>query len=153
MQRPMLIGQILGAVVPRLGAGGDVSSSGASGIGDWIVTLTSLIAVLAVGGVAARVASRLLRRSTPELILLLDQSAEFYSRWPEDRLASAPRGEVAIEAARCRRIIDLLESPGGPAADRGPASRGPIEGLRAWVALLHKRIDGQLAAPAGSAYA
>ena len=152
MQPPVLVGQILGAVVPRLGVGGEMSPSGIGGVGNWVVTLSSLLAVFVVGGTAAKVASRLMRRSTPELILLLDQSAQFYSRWPEDRLAGAPRAELMVEAARCRRIIDLLESPRVPSADRGPAACGPIDGLRAWVALLHSRIAEQLDAPARPAF-
>ena len=143
MQLPVLVGQIVDAVAPRLGGGGEMSP-GVGGVGNWVVTLSSLIAVLVVGGTAAKVASRLMRRSTPELVLLLDQSAQFYSRWPEDRLAGAPRAELMIEAARCRRIINLLESKAMPSADRGLATRGPIDGLRAWVALLHNRIAEQL---------
>ncbi|BDX33504.1 hypothetical protein TUM20985_40510 [Mycobacterium antarcticum] len=153
MQRPVLIGQFLSAIVARLNAGRDVSPSGVGGVGEWFVTLASLLAVLAVGGLAARVASRLTKRSAPELIVLLDQSAKFYSRWPEDRLASAPPAEVMIEAARCRRIIDLLESRSGPAIVVEPATTGPVDGLRAWVALLHRRIAEQRAVPSGSAYA
>jgi hypothetical protein len=153
MQRPELIGQILRTVVPRLDVGGDVPSPGVGGIGEWVVTLTSVLAVLAVGGAAARVARRLARRSTPELIVLLNQSAEFYSRWPEHRLAGAPRGDVLLEAARCGRIIELLVAQDGPAPGGGPATRGPIDGLRAWVALLHSRIAEHVDAAAGPAYA
>jgi hypothetical protein len=153
MQRPVLIGQILGAVMPRLNAGGDVPPPGFGGLGEWVVTFSSLLAVLAVGGAAVRVARRLDRRSVPELVLLLDQSVEFYSRWPEDRLAGAPHRELVLEASRCRRIIELLELQSGAGAEGGPATRGPIEGLQAWAALLHSRITQPLNAPAGPAYA
>ncbi|TPG36705.1 hypothetical protein [Mycolicibacterium hodleri] len=152
MQPPVLVGQILGAVAPRLDVGGEMSPSGVGGIGNWVVTLSSLLAVLVLGGTAAKVAGHLMRRSTPELILLLNQSAQFYSRWPEDRLAGTPRVELMVEAARCRRIIDLLESQHGPSADRGPATRGPIDGMRTWAALLHSRIGEQLDASSRPAF-
>lgn len=150
MQRPGLIGHILGTVAPRLDASSGVPPAG---IGEWVVTFTSLLAVVAVGGAAVRVARRLERRSVPELVLLLDQCAAFYSRWPEDRLAGAPRSELMLEASRCRRIIDLLESQGGAALKRSPANRGPIDGLQAWAALLHNRIAQPVDVPGGPAYA
>ena len=150
MQRQGLIGQILGTVVPRLHASGDVPPAG---VGEWVVTVTSLLAVFAVGGAAVRVARRLERRSVPELVLLLDQSAAFYGRWPEDRLAAAPHRELMLEASRCRRIIELLESQGGLALKGSPANRGPIDGLQAWVALLHSRMTRPADVPGGPAYA
>ena len=147
MQPSLPVGQILSAIIARLDTGGEASPSGIGGIGEWVLTLTSLLALLAAGGVAARVARRLTRRSTPELIVLLNQSAAFYGRWPEDRLANAPRGEVMTETARCRRIIELLESPRSAAVDGGSATRGAIDGLRAWTTLLYERIEGNLDAP------
>ena len=82
VQPSLPVGQILSAIIARLDTGGEASPSGIGGIGEWVLTLTSLLALLAAGGVAARVARRLTRRSTPELIVLLNQSAAFYGRWP-----------------------------------------------------------------------
>ncbi|MDX1888961.1 hypothetical protein [Mycolicibacterium sp. 050158] len=146
MERSVLVGQMVGAVAPRLGAGG-ASAAGAGGIAHWVLPLASLLAVFAVGGAAARVARRLTRRSAPELLALLDRSADFYSRWPEDRLAAAPRGELVTEEARCRRIVELLGSSGGP------ASRGPIDGLQAWMTLLRQGIGNHPSTPTGPVYA
>jgi hypothetical protein len=147
VQPSLPVGQILSAVVARLDTGGEASPSGIGGIGWWALMLTSLLALLAAGGVAARVARRLTHRSTPELIVLLNQSAAFYGRWPEDRLANAPRGELMNETARCRRIIELLESRRAAAVDDGSATRGAVAGLRAWTTLLYERLEGHLDAP------
>jgi hypothetical protein len=144
VQPSLPAGQILNAVVARLDTGGEASPSGIGGLGEWVLMLTSLLALLAAGGVAARVARRLTRRSTPELIVLLNQSAAFYGRWPDDRLANAPRDELMIETARCRRIIELLESPSSAAVDGGSPTRGAIAGLRAWTTLLYERIEDHL---------
>ena len=149
----MPAGEVFSAVAARLGAGGDVSSPGPGGIGGWVFPVATALAVLVVGGFAARLAHRLVRRSPSELIVLLDQSASFYSRWPEDRLASAPRGELMAEAARCRRTIQLLESRSAAVIASEPASRGPIDGLKAWTALLHRQIEGRANTPSGLAHA
>jgi hypothetical protein len=146
VQPSLPVGQILSAVVARLDTG-EAPQSGICGIGDWVVMLTSLLALLAAGGVAARVARRLMRRSAPELTVLLNQSAAFYGRWPEDRLASAPDGELLTETARCRRIIELLDSRRAAAVDGGSATRGAIAGLRAWTTLLYERLEDHLDAP------
>ncbi len=146
MQPPvMLISEVLSALAGRLGhtAPGDAD--------DWVITLTSLLVMFTVGGVAVGLARRLTRRPAPELTVLLNQSAAFYSRWPEDRHATAPAGELMAEAARCQRIVELLERRAE--ANSGPASRGPIDGLNAWIALLHKRIHTRDGAPSGPAYA
>jgi hypothetical protein len=153
MQRPVLIGQFLNAIVAPLHVGRGVSPAGVGGVGEWFATLASVLAVLAVAGLAARVAGRLTNRSVPELIVLLDESAKFYGRWPEHRLVGAPPVEVMVEAARCQRIIELLESHGGDAGVGGRAARGPIDGLRAWVQVLHRRIAAQAGVPSGPAYA
>jgi hypothetical protein len=142
------VGQILSAIIARLDAGGEASPSEIAGIGEWALMLTSLLALLAAGGVAARVARRLTRRSAPELIVLLNQSAAFYGRWPEHRLANAPDAELLTETARCRRIIELLESRGAAAVDGGSATHGAIAGLRAWTTLLYERLEEHLDAPA-----
>ncbi len=141
MQSPVPVGQIFSAVMARFDAGGQVAPSGIGGIGGWVLTLTSLLAVLAAGGAAARVVWRLTSRSTPELVVLLNQSAAFYSRWPEDRLASVPNAELTTETLRCRRIIELLESRRAGSLDGGATARGAIDGVRAWMTLLSKHID------------
>ncbi|OPX11341.1 hypothetical protein [Mycobacterium sp. AT1] len=119
------------------------------GAGGWVFTVASILTVLAAG-VAMRTGRRLLRRSTPELVVLLNQSAAFYGRWPEDRLASVPDVELAAELDRCRRVVELLEARQGVAAG---ASRGAIDGLQAWIALLGKRIDQPASLPSGAAFA
>ena len=119
------------------------------GVGGWMFTVASVLALLAAG-VAVRTGRRLLRRSTPELVVLLNESAAFYSRWPEDRLWAVPGVELAAEVARCTRVVELLESRQGASAG---ASRGAIDGLRAWIALLGKRIDQPVNLPSGAAYA
>ena len=141
------VGQILSAIIARLDTGGEASPSGMGGIGEWALMLTSLLALLAAGGVAARVARRLTRRSASELIVLLNQSAAFYGRWPEHRLANAPDAELLTETARCRRIIELLESRGAAAVDGGSATHGAIAGLRAWTTWLYERLEEHLDAP------
>ena len=119
------------------------------GAGGWVFTVASILAVLAAG-VAMRTGRRLLRRSTPELVVLLNQSAAFYGRWPEDRLGSVPDVELAAEIARCRRVVELLEARQGVAAG---ASRGAVDGLQAWIALLGKRIDQPASLPSGAVFA
>lgn len=143
MQSPVPMSELLSAIAAGLGRGG-VSSPGTGG---WAVTVVSVLAVIAAG-VAVRTGRRLTRRSAPELIVLLDQSAAFYGRWPEDRLSMVPRAELMREAARCRRIVELLE-----ARALVPADDGVIAGLRAWITLLASRIDGPACAPSGVSYA
>ncbi|MET0474054.1 MAG: hypothetical protein ABW001_05385 [Mycobacterium sp.] len=172
MQSAVLLGQFLNAVAGRVHAAGDAPmgatwqrsllASGRAthaaehtvlGGADWrALVMATLLALLAVGG-AASVARRLQRRSAPELMVLLDQSAAFYGRWPEDRLANAPRAEMVAEAVRCRRIIVLLERRTASGDARGPAEAGPVEALRAWIALLSSRLDGRLDPTSGTAYA
>ena len=119
------------------------------GAGGWVFTVASILAFLAAGA-AMRTGRRLLRRSTPELVVLLNESAAFYSRWPEDRLSSVPDVELADEIARCRRVVELLEARHGVAVG---ASRGAVDGLQAWIALLGKRIDQPASLPSGAAFA
>lgn len=135
-------GKVFADLAARVSAGGEVAPQHTGGIGGLAVTLASALLLLVLGSVAARLARRLARGSTPELIVLLDQSAAFYGRWPEDRLANAPRRELTAEAARCRRSVELLESLDTTASD--PANLGSIAGLKAWIALLHKQLDGCL---------
>jgi hypothetical protein len=144
MQPQLPFGEVLGDIAACLGRSGGAPSSATEG---WVVTVVSVLALIAAG-VAVRTARRLVRRSTPELIVLLNQSAAFYSRWPEDRLARAPRAELAREAARCRRIVELLESTAAEGA-----SRGPIDGLRTWIMVLGRHIEQGAALPSGPAYA
>lgn len=163
MQPAVLVGDLLGAVTARVDRGSDAwqpslasarsAYSALGGTGWCVLVLVSLLALAGVGGVAGRVARQLARRSTPELIVLLNESAAFYGRWPEDRLASVPRAELVAEAARCQRIIELLERREAAGVDGGPASRGPIDGLRVWVALLRQRIERPDDTPSGVAYA
>jgi hypothetical protein len=152
-----LIAEVINATAARIGASSKLSYSidhpGLGGADRWVLVLGSLMALFAVGGVAGRTARRLMRRSTPELVVLLDRSAAFYGRWPEDRLESAPRSELVAEAARCRRIVALLETSMPTGADRRSAQSGPIDGLEAWIALLANRIDGRRSASTGPAYA
>jgi hypothetical protein len=170
VQLTALLGRVL---TGRVDAGGDLSlgaawqrsvlASGRAaysaeplGLGDadwWVLALVSLLALLAAGGAAGWLARRLARRARPELVVLLDESAAFYGRWPEDRLSGAPRGELVAEAARCRRIIELLERRRTPGTAEGPEETGPMDGLRAWIALVSKRIDGSLEVRSGTAYA
>jgi hypothetical protein len=150
MRPPVTMGDTLSVIAARVHAAGGASLSEIA----WqrsALLLASLLALLAAGGVAGRVAHRMTRRRTPELIVLLDQSATFYARWPEDCLAGAPREELVSEAARCRRIVDLLEGSG--ATIGRPAHRGPIDGLRAWISLLDRGIATQDGVPTGPAYA
>ena len=144
MQPQLPIGEVLGDLAASLGRGGGVSSPSTGG---WVVTVVSVLALIAAG-FAVRTARRLVRRSTPELLVLLNQSAAFYGRWPEDRLASAPRAELATEAARCRRIVELLESTVADAA-----SHGPIDGLKSWIMVLGRHIEQGATLPSGPAYA
>jgi hypothetical protein len=170
MQSTALLGQVLSVVAGRVNAGSDVSlgstwqrSALASGraahsvddtaLGGVALLLVSLLALLAAGGAAGWVARHLVRRSAPELIVLLNQSASFYGRWPEDRLARAPRKELMAEAARCRRIVELLERRVTPGDVRVAGEAGSVEGLRAWIALVSSRIDGRIEIPSGPAYA
>lgn len=166
------LGEVFSTVVARVDEGSDVSLLGTSwqrsilesgravysaehsALGRvewWLVAVVSLLALFAVGGVAGRIARRLVRRSTPELTVLLNQSAAFYGRWPEDQLAGAPRGEVVVEAVRCGRIIELLEGQAVTTIDRGAAECGPVDGLQAWIALLFKRINAHDGVPTGPA--
>jgi hypothetical protein len=170
MQPVMLVGELLSAVAARLDSGGDASiwqrsvlataraafsvgNTGPAGVDRWIITLTSLLALVAVGGVAARISRRLMRRSPPELMVLLNQSAAFYRRWPEHRGASAPSAQLVAEANRCQRIIELLEEQAPAAAEDSPAARGPIDGLHEWIRLLQSQIQLREGAPSGTAYA
>ena len=89
VQSPVPIGQILSASWRASTRAARVPVGDRPVSVEWVLTLTSLVALLAAGGVAARVARRLMRRSTPELVVLLNQSAAFYGRWPEDRLDCA----------------------------------------------------------------
>jgi hypothetical protein len=147
MQPLALVGEVISAVAARITGGGAASQSMAGdGYKGWILTLVSLLVVVAAG----RVAGRFTPRSTPELAALLNQSAAFYRRWPEHRHADAPATELMAEAARCQRIIQLLEAAD---LDTGPASRGPIDGLHAWITLLHKQISTHDPATSGPAYA
>jgi hypothetical protein len=144
MQSSVLLGDILSAIASR------VEQSVAGDTDGWIVTLTSVLVVLAAGGVAARVLRRLTRTSEPELVVLLNQSAAFFSRWPDGQDAGAPPDELRAEAGRCQRIIDLLELR----ADGGLAGRGPIAGLHAWIALLQSQLQSRGATtPAGPVHA
>jgi hypothetical protein len=147
MQSPMLLGEILSAIAAR------VEHSVAGDAEAWIVTLTSVLVVLAAGGAAARVVRRLTRRREPELVALLNQSAAFFGRWPGGRDAGAPPEELRAEAGRCQRIIELLERRGAPGIDGGPGARGPIDGLHAWIALLHSQLQSVDSTPSGVTYA
>jgi hypothetical protein len=170
MHPPMPIAEILSAIGARLNEDTDVSSTGAGAMASaralysavrvgqsahggagWILTVASLLVLVALGGVAARAARRLVVRSTPELTVLLNQSAAFYRRWPEHRLAAAPRAELTAEAVRCRRIVELLERRTVAGIDDGPAARGPIDGLQVWIKLLYKRIEDHADLPSGAA--
>jgi hypothetical protein len=141
MQPRLPMGEILDDIVAGVTRGGGVST--------WVLTIVSLLTLFAAGA-AIRLVSRLTRRATPELIVLLNQSAAFYGRWPEDRLPYAPRAELVTEAARCRRIVELLESRSS--SDGSGATRGAIDGLQSWISLLAKRIDDHAVAPAGPAF-
>jgi hypothetical protein len=143
MQPVMLVGEVLSVVAARFDSGGD----------RWIITLCSLIALVAVGGVAARLSRRLMRSSSPELIVLLNQSAEFYRCWPEHRRANVPSAELVAEANRCQRIIELLEQRLSAAAADSPAARGPIDGLHEWIRLLQSQIHFRDGAPTATTYA
>jgi hypothetical protein len=153
MQPSTPAGEVFSALIARFGAGSDVTPQAPGGIGGWVVTLASALVLVVVGRFAARMARRLVSRSTPELIVLLDQSAAFYGRWPEDRLTSAPRGELLAEAARCGRTIELLESRVAAVTGWGPAIRGPVDGLKAWVVLLHKQLEERVSTPPGLSHA
>jgi len=147
MQPLAVVSEVLSAVAARISGSADASHSvSGDGYKGWIVTLASLLVVVAAG----RVAGRITRRSVPELTVLLNQSAAFYSQWPEPHHGNAPAAELMAEAARCQRIIALLEAS---ELDGGPAARGPIDGLQAWITLLHKQINPRDAAPSGPAYA
>jgi hypothetical protein len=147
MQRAVLAGELLGSIAVRVG------HSGPGGIDRWFLTVTSLLALFAVGGAAARLSRRLIRRSIPELTVLLNQSAAFYGRWPEDQHANAPSAELVAEASRCRRIVELLERRSATGIDNGPASRGPIDGLHAWISVLSGQIQLREDVPSGTSYA
>ena len=143
MQPVMLVGEVLSAAAARLDSGGD----------RWIIALCSLVALVAVGGVAARLSRRLMRSSSPELIVLLNQSAEFYRCWPEHRRANVPSAELVAEANRCQRIIELLELRAAAGIESRAALSGPINGLNAWKTLLCRQIQVRAEAPSGTAYA
>jgi hypothetical protein len=147
MQRAMLAGELLSSIAARVG------HTGPGGVDRWFLTVTSLLALFAVGGAAAKLSRQLVRRSTPELIVLLNQSAAFYGRWPEDQHVHAPSVELVAEANRCRRIIELLEHRSATGIDNSPASRGPIDGLRAWIMVLSRQIQLREDVPSGTAYA
>jgi hypothetical protein len=142
MQPLALVGEVLSAVAARISGSADASHSvSADGYKGWILTVASLLAVVAAG----RVAGRLTRGSAPELTVLLNQSAAFYRRWPQPHHGNVPAAELMTEAARCQRIIQLLEAAD---LEGGPAARGPIDGLRAWITLLHKQLRTMDASPA-----
>ena len=148
----MLIGEVLRAVVARVDLGSHGSSIGAVATGraeHWFLAAASVLAVLAAGSATARVMRRLTAGTVPELIVLLDESAAFYRRWPEDRLDDAPRQGLVDEMARCRRIVELLATP---CRDGDPALQGPVDGLRAWMTLLDSRIERLPCRPSGAAY-
>jgi hypothetical protein len=147
MQPAILAGEVLSSIAARVG------HTGPCGIDRWFLTVTSLLVLFAVGGAAAKVSRQLLRRSTPELIVLLNQSAAFYSRWPEDQHVNAPSAELVAEASRCQRIVELLERRSATGIDDGPAARGPIDGVHAWITVLHRQIQLREDVPSGIAYA
>jgi hypothetical protein len=173
MQPAMLAAEVFSSVAARVDPSADVSlwqrsmlataraafsaaragHGGPGAVDRWLLTLASLIVLLAVGRAAAKVLRQLTRKSTPELIVLLNQSAAFYSRWPEDQHVNAPHAELLAEASRCRRIVELLERRAATELDSGPASRGPIDGLHAWIAVLQRQIHLRDDAPSGTAYA
>jgi hypothetical protein len=121
---------------------------GAVGVRGVVFTALSALAVIAVGAGVAYAADRVLRRSKPELTALLNESATFYARWPEDRLSEAPVYERRLEALRCQRIIELLQHDGVTGAGDVPDRQGAISGLRAWLSALRASIDASaVAAP------
>ncbi len=146
MQPAMLAGEVLSNIVAR------VAHTGPCGNDRWFLTVTSLLVLFAAGGAAAKISRRLLRRSAPELIVLLNQSAAFFSRWPEDRHIHAPSAALVAEENRCRRIVELLEQQAAGAGN-GLAVRGPIDGMQAWIAVLHRHIQQRDDVPSGIAYA
>ena len=171
MQPPVPVGEVLTAIAARVNSAPDGAwprsalTSGravwsaardwhsAGGMASWVLTVVSVLAMVALGGIASQMAHRLVSRSTPELTVLLNSSAAFYSRCPEDRLASVHRGDLAAEAGRCQRIIELLEWRAATGMDDGPASRGAITGLQEWITLLRGHIEGRAGAPAATVYA
>ncbi len=155
----MPIDEVHAAIAARLGGAGSVSSSEAwtfaavrAAPGVWLLTLITLLAVLVFGAGAAYVARRA-SGSTSELTMLLNESASFYARWPEDRLASAPRSETRAEAIRCQRTIALLERRAEGESGHPQYWRGPVDGLRAWLAVLRSALDGPAGTPVTGAYA
>ena len=64
MQPSAPVGQILSAIIARLDTGGEASPSAIGGIGEWALMLTSLLALLAAGGVAANQATWLKSKFT-----------------------------------------------------------------------------------------
>lgn len=135
----------VGDIVDTIGTG-----LGAVGVRGVVFTALSALAVIAVGAGVAYAADRMLGRSMPELMALLNQSATFYARWPEDRLSEAPLYERRLEALRCQRIIELLEHAEPHGTDDVHNRQGAIGGLRAWLAALRTSIDASsVVAPNG----
>jgi hypothetical protein len=108
----------------------------------WLVTCLSFLAVVALGAGVTYVVRRFMpTRSTPELQVLLNQSAAFYARWPEPELTYAPKNEMMAEAIRCQRIIDLLRRRAQVNNGESKYLMGPIGGVQSWLTLLHQEMN------------
>lgn len=158
MQPPMPFGEVIAVVTERLGearglpwidwtwAPGETTFSAtrhgqlphsASG---WLLTCISFVTVFALGAGLAYAARRLLTKRSAELDVLMNQSAAFYSRWPEQQLSAAPRSEMMAEADRSQRIVDLLQRRAVTSKADSRYLQGPIAGVKAWITLLHKTM-------------
>ena len=116
--------------------------SAVSANGSW--TLASLLAVLAVAGLAARVAGRLTNRSVPELIVLLDESAKFLrplARTPTcGRAAGRGDGRGSQVSAHHRAAgVPTAGTPELADARRAAPSMVCARGLRCCTAELPRR--------------
>ena len=140
----MPFGEVIAVVSQRLGGGRGLPLSGWSpgehSHAGWLATSVSFVAVFVLGAGIAYASRRFLRKRTAELDVLMHQSAAFYRRWPEPELGRAPRSEIVAEANRSQRIIELLQQRAAACAADSEFLHGPIAGVQAWIALLHRTI-------------
>lgn len=98
------------------------------------LTIGLVLSALFVGGVAlvAMVPSTAGERLDAERAHLYTHSAAFWARWPYGRLLEASYDELASEATRCDRIVEILQRQRGsntrPARGRARQSYDEISG-------------------------
>lgn len=75
------------------------------------LVLSALFAAGAIG--VAMIPSTAGERLDAERARLFTHSEAFWTWWPDNRLFEAPYGELAAEATRCARIVEILQGDRG----------------------------------------